>query len=142
MSKKWKRLEFKIQQFLANEYIAAYQDVSCNIDTANSFEKQHGSLASNYSASQCGDVIHRYLVDFDGDNRVNKVIEIGTYFGDLDCTLYSDYRFDNKIDISDLNLQNGAPIYWTTTGKILGIPVIFHYQGNITRYDDKQENRS
>ena len=143
MSKKmWKRPEFRIQQFSANEYIAVCWGVSCNTDVANSWEKQHGYLASNHRASQCGDVNHQYLVDLDGDNRADKMIEIDTSFGDLDCTFYSDYSFNNKIDISDLNLQNGAPIYWTTTGKILGIPVTFHHQGNISGYDEKHENRS
>lgn len=121
----WTRPVAAVEQFMPNEYIAACWGVACNTTAANKIEDDlHNDPYGGHRASECGRFDQQAVTGYiaNGEFHATGMVEIGTYWGDLDCTLYTDSTFTQVGNWNDV--QNGETIYWKTEG--LGGNVYHH----------------
>lgn len=127
MKRAYERPLLAVELFEANEYVAACTsyEVSCSVDAANSYEESIGNAKWGYggwsgqfhSSGSCGAAENQWLVDSNGDGKIDAMQEHkpegidGKYW--LDCTLYSDASYTTPISAS--SVKPGTYIYWTTS---------------------------
>lgn len=144
MKMRWEEPRIEVQQFMPNEYVAACWGVSCEVDAANTVEK-HWILngESNYEngqthdAAHCGMQTNQWVIDDNGDGKVDRMIETGTDgLGNLTCTLYTDSYYSTQASFS--GVITGSYIYWTTSAG----DRTWHHQGRVVGTDSSHPNRS
>ena len=153
MKQTWVTPRVNIQNFEANEYVAACWGVGCSVDAANSVEKGKPNTnpykwaRNNYEGGQthawdgCGTSSNQFLRDTTGDNIFDVMQEYksvpvnGSNW--LTCTVYTDGSYNSEKSLSDVVV--GEYIYWTTSatdGRI------WYHQGTVQAQDTAHPNRS
>ena len=151
MKRRWETPKVMVEEFEANEYVAACYSVVCNVDAANEVEKKciieerpwwAGGNLSNYDAGQthsataCGAPGNYYVVDNNGDNKFDSMVEISSDLGRLNCAIYTGADYGTAANWS--SISSGQTIYWTTTSG----DRTWHHQGVVGTVDATHPNRS
>ena len=117
MKKTWAFPLVCVQQFEANEYVAACWGVGCSVDEANRIEKNLGIYQPgvlDHSSDHCGLSGNQVIYDDNNDGTADRMVEVGTDgLGTLNCTIYTDYSYSTPMDVSSVSA--GQTIYWTTS---------------------------
>ena len=117
MKKTWAFPLVCVQQFEANEYVAACWVVGCNTAEANRIEKNLGIYQPgvlDHSSDHCGLSGNQVIYDDNNDGTADRMVEVGTDgLGTLNCTIYTDSSYSAPMDVS--SVQTGQTIYWTTS---------------------------
>ena len=117
MKKTWAFPLVCVQQFEANEYVAACWGVGCNTAEANRIEKNLGIYQPgvlDHSSDHCGLSGNQVIYDDNNDGTADRMVEVGTDgLGTLNCTVYTDSSYSAPMDVS--SVQTGQTIYWTTS---------------------------
>lgn len=116
MKEMWETPRVLVERFEANEYVAACWGVACDVDWANKYERWQGDHSNGitHDAAHCGNSSNQVIIDRDNDGVADEMIEIKTDgLGNLECVIYTDERYNQKRDISDVAIGN--LIYWTTS---------------------------
>ena len=114
--KRWKTPKTVVQEFEANEYVAACWGVGCDVSWSNNYEKWQGDYWNGvtHDAAHCGNSSNQVIFDDNDDGIADRMIETGTDgLGDLACKIYTNARYDTIRDVSSVKV--GDTIYWTTT---------------------------
>ena len=117
MKKTWAFPLVCVQQFEANEYVAACWGVGCSVDEANRIERNLGIYqpgALDHSSDHCGLSGNQVIYDDNNDGTADRMVEVGTDgLGTLNCTIYTDSSYSTPMDVSSVSA--GQTIYWTTS---------------------------
>lgn len=117
MKKTWAFPLVCVQQFEANEYVAACWGVGCNTAEANRIERNLGIYQPgvlDHSSDHCGLSGNQVIYDDNNDGTADRMVEVGTDgLGTLNCTIYTDSSYSAPMDIS--SVSTGQTIYWTTS---------------------------
>ena len=117
MKKTWEVPVILVQQFEANEYVAACWGVGCNTAEANRIEKNLGIYQPgvlDHSSDHCGLSGNQVIYDDNNDGTADRMVEVGTDgLGTLNCTIYTDSSYSTPMDVSSVSA--GQTIYWTTS---------------------------
>ena len=117
MKKTWAFPLVCVQQFEANEYVAACWGVGCNTAEANRIEKKLGIYQPgvlDHSSDHCGLSGNQVIYDDNNDGTADRMVEVGTDgLGTLNCTIYTDSSYSTPMDVSSVSA--GQTIYWTTS---------------------------
>lgn len=117
MKKTWEVPVILVQQFEANEYVAACWGVGCSVDEANRIEKNLGIYQPgvlDHSSDHCGLSGNQVIYDDNNDGTADRMVEVGTDgLGTLNCTIYTDSSYSTPMDVSSVSA--GQTIYWTTS---------------------------
>ena len=117
MKKTWAFPLVCVQQFEANEYVAACWGVGCNTAEANRIEKNLGIYQPgvlDHSSDHCGLSGNQVIYDDNNDGTADRMVEVGTDgLGTLNCTIYTDSSYSVPMDVS--SVRTGQTIYWTTS---------------------------
>ena len=156
MKKRWGTPMAMVEEFEANEYVAACYSVVCNVDAANDVERnwpvwvpgnrpwESGNWSNNYDAGQthsstaCGALGNYYVIDNNNDGRFDGMIEISRDQGQLPCTIYT--GADYSTTASWGGIASGQTIYWTTSST--DGDRTWHHQGVVGTSDPAHPNRS
>ena len=108
-----------VEEFEANEYVAACWGVGCDVDWSNDYERNHGGDFWNgvtHAWDHCGNSSNQVIFDDNGDSVGDRMIETGTDgLGNLVCTIYTDGTFTQERSVSTVTV--GEEIYWTTVAE-------------------------
>ena len=127
------------EKFLADEYVSACWGVACDTDAANHIERDlDNNPIGGHRKTECGRFDQQAIVT-NSNNVATGMVEIGTAFGDLDCDLYTDGTYTEKLDAS--TVKNGDTIYWITEGNYMG-KQIYHHVGKVQLTDQYKVNHS
>lgn len=117
MKKTWEVPVIFVQQFEANEYVAACWGVGCSVDEANRIERNLGIYQPgvlDHSSDHCGLSGNQVIYDDNNDGTADRMVEVGTDgLGTLNCTIYTDSSYSTPMDVS--SVSTGQTIYWTTS---------------------------
>ena len=117
MKKTWEVPVIFVQQFEANEYVAACWGVGCSVDEANRIERNLGIYQPgvlDHSSDHCGLSSNQVIYDDNNDGTADRMVEVGTDgLGTLNCTIYTDSSYSTPMDVS--SVSTGQTIYWTTS---------------------------
>lgn len=117
MKKTWAFPLVCVQQFEANEYVAACWGVGCNTAEANRIEKNLGIYQPgvlDHSSDHCGLSGNQVIYDDNNDGTADRMVEVGTDgLGTLNCTIYTDSSYSTPMSVS--SVSTGQTIYWTTS---------------------------
>lgn len=117
MKKTWAFPLVCVQQFEANEYVAACWGVGCSVDEANRIERNLGIYQPgvlDHSSDHCGLSGNQVIYDDNNDGTADRMVEVGTDgLGTLNCTIYTDSSYSTPMDVSSVSA--GQTIYWTTS---------------------------
>lgn len=116
MKKRWGTPMAMVEEFEANEYVAACWGVQCDVDWANNYEWRQGDYNQGvtHAWDHCGNSSNQVIFDDNGDNVGDRMIETGTDgLGDLVCTIYTDGTYSTVRNVSSVQVEE--TIYWTTT---------------------------
>ena len=117
MKKTWAFPLVCVQQFEANEYVAACWGVGCSVDEANRIEKNLGIYQPgvlDHSSDHCGLSGNQVIYDDNNDGTADRMVEVGTDgLGTLNCTIYTDSSYSTQMGVSAVH--TGQTIYWTTS---------------------------
>lgn len=114
--KGWVTPKAMVEEFEANEYVAACWGVACEVDWANEVEWVQGDYnrGVTHDTAHCGNSSNQVIYDDNNDGTADRMIEEGTDgLGNLTCVIYSDPFYRNPKDIS--TVKTGDLIYWTTS---------------------------
>lgn len=140
MKKTWEIPKAFVQEFEANEYVAACWGVACAVNEANQIENNMNNYDYPnlyHGADNCGKASNQVIFDDNNDGIADRMIETGTNgLGDLSCTIFTDSSYKNQINVS--SVKSGKTIYWTTSaGKR-----IWHHVGTVYNTVPGHPNRS
>lgn len=140
MKKTWAFPLVCVQQFEANEYVAACWGVGCNTAEANRIEKNLGIYQPgvlDHSSDHCGLSGNQVIYDDNNDGTADRMVEVGTDgLGTLNCTIYTDSSYSTPMDVSSVSA--GQTIYWTTSAG----NKTWHHVGTIFNTVPGHPNRS
>ena len=130
--KAWVQPLAVVENFMANEYVAACWGVVCDVPAnetnplKNVDDEINKNAGTGHRKKFCGDPNH-YQIRLNDDGIPYEMYETDTdNMGDLECTLYEDMSFVAKKDIA--TVKSNDYIYWTTTdGKRT-----WHHHGPVT----------
>lgn len=114
--KGWVTPKAMVEEFEANEYVAACWGVACEVEWANLFELSQGDYNKGVTHDNihCGNASNQVIYDDNNDGKADRMVEEGTDgLGNLLCTIYSDDNYSSVRDVSSVKV--GQEIYWTTT---------------------------
>lgn len=140
MKKTWEVPVICVQQFEANEYVAACWGVGCSIDDANNIERNLGIYRPgvlDHTANHCGLSGNQVIYDDNNDGTADRMVEVGTDgLGNLNCTIYTDSNYNTVKPIS--SVKAGDTIYWTTSAG----SKTWHHVGTVYEAVPGHPNRS
>lgn len=131
MKEKWETPRIAVEEFAANEYVAACWGVGCKVDQANEWEKSHVFGSTDkitddrwqtswydkevyHRGDHCGNSGNQVIYDDNNDGIADRMVEVGTDgLNTLGCTIWTDNTYSETRDISTVNI--GDIIYWTTS---------------------------
>lgn len=140
MKKRWGTPKAVVEEFEANEYVAACWGVGCVYNKANSYEitqgyYDHGNVS--HTADHCGNSSNQVIYDYNDDKVGDAMYECGTDgLGDLECIIYKDPNYTDQINVSEVKIDDY--IYWTTSSGSR----TWHHQGTVTATAEGHPNRS
>lgn len=140
MRETWEAPSIAVEQFAANDYVAACWGVGCDWSKANEYEKDHhyydnGNVSHNQG--QCGDHGNQVIFDDNNDGIADRMVEVKTSgLGDLLCTIFEDANYSTIKNIG--SVKKGDYIYWTTTSG----DRTWHHQGSVFETVPNHPNRS
>ena len=140
MKKQWTSPRILVQEFEANEYVAACWAVGCDTGVANQWEQDNHEwwqIKPYHDPNDCGVSSHQVLRDTNNDGIIDEMVETKAFY-DPTCSLYSDGNYALPILPSDIHPDKNPTIYWTT--KYLG--TTYHHQGKVFGTDPDHPNRS
>lgn len=114
--KGWVTPKAMVEEFEANEYVAACWGVACEVDQANEVEWGQGDYdrGVTHDSDHCGNPRNQVIYDYNSDGIADAMIEEGTDgLGDLPCKIFRDSSYSSPLNISDV--KSGMTIYWTTS---------------------------
>lgn len=139
MKKQWTSPRILVQEFEANEYVAACWDVACNTVEANIHQGKTHFSGETHNPIHCGNAANQVLKDINNDGSFDTMTEVGTdNLGNLPCYVYTDLTYSTPQNLS--NLKSGDLIFWITQTKD-GSRKWFH-QGWVKDQDPNHPNRS
>lgn len=116
--KAWVQPLAVVQQFVANEYVAACWGVVCDVpaNETDLLKNVDDEIRPNKNLGHrkkfCGDPSH-YQIRLNDNNVPYEMYETQTdNLGDLKCTLYTDATYTTQRDISTVKASDY--LYWTT----------------------------
>lgn len=116
MKKRWGTPMAMVEEFEANEYVAACWGVACDTTWSNNYELTHGGDYWNgvtHDDAHCGNSSNQ-VIRTDDDGNPIRMVETGTDgLGTLNCTIYWDENYTSQRDVSTVAVGN--TIYWTTS---------------------------
>ncbi|MCI5648531.1 MAG: hypothetical protein MR332_03720 [Fusicatenibacter sp.] len=128
MKRNWERPSVMVQEFEANEYVAACWTIACDYgelggdgDYPDPVQPNNTDIthAKKNAGTGCGWAVNQYIYeDSDGNFRITETHTDG--LGDLTCRL-SLTGYDNlssSISLTETQINNGVEIFWTTTSEI------------------------
>lgn len=146
MKQTWVTPRVNIQNFEANEYVAACWGVGCSVDEANVYENENkptGSwetwyeLGCSHAPDHCGNSGNQVIYDDNNDGTADRMVEVGTdELGTLSCTIYDDGTYSSARNIS--SVKAGDKIYWTTAAG----NKVWHHVGIVYNTVPDHPNRS
>lgn len=140
MKKTWETPKASVQEFEANEYVAACWGVACSVDKANMIEKNMNNYNPPHlchSIDHCGQKANQVIFDYDNNGTADRMIETGTDgLNDLSCTIFTDNKYKNQRNVS--SVKSGETIYWTTSAG----SKIWHHVGTVYETVPGHPNRS
>lgn len=128
MKEKWIAPKTVIEEFTPNEYVAVCWGVSCDVDSANEYEKNNygpggktwSELGCSHDINHCGAIGNQVIRDANNDGIAERMIETGTdRLGNLTCTI-------TNIPIGNVKVDDY--IYWTTSASD---GRVWHHQGTV-----------
>ncbi|MGN0313333.1 MAG: hypothetical protein ACI4EG_00930 [Fusicatenibacter sp.] len=150
MKRNWERPSVMVQEFEANEYVAACWYVACNWEAANAVEKTmsptnpNNNGRNNYTDGQTHDAAHcgtsgNQVIVTNSSNVATGMYEINSTTGvkELTCTLYTDASYKTSMAYSSVEI--GDTIYWTTN---LTNGTTWYHQGLVNGVNNAHPNRS
>lgn len=111
--KKWTTPITEVQDFVANEYVAACWGVECA--NADLWDQGIISMGQHHNPEACGDITNQSIQQLDDGSF--RIVELKGNRG-LTGTIYSDSSYTNgsaTISESQVEALAGKTIYWTTT---------------------------
>ena len=114
--KSWETPRAMVEEFEANEYVAACWGVACDVDWANKYEWRQGDYnrGVTHDTAHCGNARNQVIYDYNNDGVADAMIEEGTDgLGNLPCSIYRDSEYRFPLNISEV--KSGMTIYWTTS---------------------------
>ena len=138
--KKWETPQTVVQEFEANEYVAACWGVGCNVNWSNDYEKRQGDYGNGvtHTWNHCGNSSNQVIFDDNDDGIADRMIETGTDgLGDLACTIYTDGTYRTEKNVSSVSI--GDTIFWTTTASD---GRTWNHMGTVFATADGHPNRS
>lgn len=137
MKRRWETPKTIVDEFEANEYVAACWGVACYIDEANEYERSIHNSVQDHRSEYCGTTGHQWLTDSNNDGTLESMSEIGTDgLGTLSCTIYTDDTYREVRNIREVDVDDY--IYWTTSSGSR----TWHHQGKVTATTPGHPNRS
>lgn len=115
MKKRWETPKAMVEEFEANEYVAACWGVGCDVNWSNSYELKQGDYGNGvtHALDHCGNSSNQVIFDYNDDGTADRMIETGTDgLGNLSCTIFWDENYTQPRDVSSVKV--GDTIYWTT----------------------------
>ena len=144
MKKTWEHPAILVQQFEANEYVAACWGVGCSVNDANSIEQSMGNYNSNslyHDADHCGLSGNQVIYDDNNDGVADRMVEVGTDgLGILPCTIYTNNSYTTQKSID--SVKAGDTIYWTTSAGSGWNKKTWHHVGTVFDTVPGHPNRS
>lgn len=129
----WVKPMTLVQKFEANEPVAA--DTQCWYVACEYKWGAPGLGGDGLEAhTDCHDASNQVLIDNTGDGIPDIMKEVNH---NVECILYSDSSYNNRINPSDIDPTSGATIYWIS---YLGVP--YHHHGTIQQASTDHPNRS
>ena len=116
MKKRWETPKAMVEEFEANEYVAACWGVKCDVDWSNRYELKQGDYGNGvtHALDHCGNSSNQIIFDDDNNGIADRMVETGTDgLGDLSCTIYWDEDYTQSRDVWTVSVND--TIYWTTT---------------------------
>ena len=115
--RRWVCPQANVQEFEANEYVAACWGVACDVmgDSQSGKDPMRPNEKLGHNKDYCGQLSHQYIMT-DENNVPTEMIEIDTkksLNGKLPCTIYTDGTYQIVRDIRTVSV--GDYIYWTTS---------------------------
>ena len=159
MKEKWETPRIAVEEFAANEYVAACWGVGCNWEDANKHELDIGNAwyeekkgnsghgestrvlaGQTHDESHCGFSGNQVIFDDNNDGVADRMVEVGTDgLGDLTCTLYEDESYSKTMSISSVTKEwFGRLLFWTTSSD----DRTWHHQGIVNQTVPGHPNRS
>ncbi|MBR1743425.1 MAG: hypothetical protein IJ733_16455 [Lachnospiraceae bacterium] len=131
--KAWVQPLAVVENFMANEYVAACWGVVCDVpaDATDPLKGIPDEISEGSGITHrkkfCGDSNH-YQIRLDDKTGVPyEMYEVQTDgLGDLQCTIYTDSSFQTKKDIA--TVKANEYIYWTTKSG----SKVWHHHGPVT----------
>lgn len=150
--KSWETPRAMVEEFEANEYVAACYNVVCDVTAANKVEQNwiierpwwQGGNTNNYDAGQthsptaCGALGNYFVMDNNNDGKFDAMIEISADQGRLPCTIYTGADYSTPASWS--GITSGQTIYWTTSSS--DGSRTWHHQGMVGLENSDHPNRS
>ncbi|MCI5952364.1 MAG: hypothetical protein MRZ63_08620 [Anaerostipes sp.] len=134
MKKTWETPKASVQEFEANEYVAACWRLACDVRgvDSNPVVNPDGSQQT-HSENGCGNANNQYITD---NNNSITVKEKSADQGWLDCTITNQSSFST--------VQVGTYVEWTTsaTDTNTGYTRTWHHHGYASAADSTHPNRS
>lgn len=125
----WTTPKASIEQFAANEYVAACWEVAC---TRNGWYK-----GDYHNSAYCGNKSNQ-VVSSAGDTVVVKEKHNNKI---LDCTMYTNNNYDKELNASEI--KPGDEVWWTTVYYEGGlIPNTYYHTGVVGAVDANRPNHS
>lgn len=138
MKKEYIKPFMVLEDFNADEYIAACWGVGCDTSKANKIET---SLKNNpvggHQSRYCGQFSHQHIFT-DSDGTPKYMQEDDSPYGDLYCTLYTDSTYKTELDIT--SVKPGDTIYWITYGT--STRSVYHHVGTVEEQFPGNPNHS
>ncbi len=106
--KMWTQPMAVVQEFVANEYVAACWNVKCSVTGVD-------AVGGNHRQQFCGDGTHYQIMLDDNSNPVSMTETQTDGLGDLACKLYTDASYSTPKNISEVKYNE--QLYWTTQYK-------------------------
>lgn len=137
--KTWIKPITEVQDFVANEYVAACWGIECQVPQMSS----NGNFGVGYHREEtCGQKSHQSIRDkADGTFEIAEVNHDMTN-RDLIATIYPDGwngKGYSSISLDQVESLNGKTIYWSTT--LSGL-VTYRHQGTVEFVEGKSTNHS
>lgn len=134
----WVKPMTLVQEFEANEAVAATQCWRVKCDRKLTYSWWDGSLLRTETHNPCRNIDNQWLYDEDGDGKPDKMIELGH---DRECTIYADENYTQLLPLGEIDPTSGMTIYWTNklTDHTL---VVYHHKGTIQQASEEHPNRS
>lgn len=117
MKKRWETPMAMVEEFEANEYVAACWGVGCDVSWSNDYERWEGDYHNGvtHASDHCGNSSNQVIRTDDSGNPL-RMVETGTDgLGDLDCNIFWDENYTKPRNVSTVAIND--TIYWTTVAE-------------------------